>query len=143
MNKEEKINNQLKEIPNIDIERKEKFYEWIKNIVSISVVFLGIIISLKSDNCISDLKRIFFILSLFSITIGIILGIIILYSEIHSLNLLRKNILEHTQELINGKETSVSPKPVILNIYNYIIFICFSFYIISLISIVIYSCIKF
>ncbi len=143
MNKTEKINSQLREIPKIDIERKEKFYDWIKNIVSISVVFLGIIISLKSETCISDLKRLFFILSLSTMTLGILLGLIILYSEIHSLNLLRKNVLTHTQELVDGKTKDEFPKPVILNQYKYVIFFCFFFYIISLISIVIYSSIKF
>ncbi len=143
MNNTEQIKNQLNKIPKIDIERKEKFYEWIKNIVSISVVFLGIIISLKSDNYISDLKRIFFVLSLSTMTFGILLGLIILYSEIHSLNVLRKNILEHTQELMNGNETASSPKNVILKGYNFVLFFCFFFYVISLILIVIYSSIKF
>lgn len=143
MNNTEKINSQLREIPKIDIERKQKFYDWIKNIVSISVVFLGIIISLKSENCISDLKRFFFILSLSTMTLGILLGLIILYSEIHSLSLLRKNVLIHTQELVDEKTTTEFPKPVILNEYKYVIFFCFFFYIISLISIVIYSSIKF
>lgn len=143
MNNTEKINSQLREIPKVDIERRQKFYDWIKNIVSISVVFLGIIISLKSENCISDLKRLFFILSLSTMTLGILLGVIVLYSEIHMLNVLRKNILVHTQELVDGKSTTALPKPVIINQYKYVIFFCFFFYIISLISIVIYASIKF
>lgn len=143
MNNTEKINNQLREISKIDIERKQKFYDWIKNIVSISVVFLGIIISLKSENCISDLKRLFFILSLSTMTLGILLGLIVLYSETHTLNALRKNILIHTHELVDRKTTTDFPKPVIINKYNYVIFFCFFFYIISLISIVIYSSLKF
>jgi hypothetical protein len=143
MNNTEKINSQLREIPKVDIERRQKFYEWIKNIVSISVVFLGIIISLKSENCISDLKRLFFILSLSTMTLGILLGVIVLYSETHKLNVLRKNILVHTQELVDGKSTTAFPKPVIINQYKYVIFFCFFFYIISLISILIYSSMKF
>jgi hypothetical protein len=143
MSNSEKINSQLREIPKIDIERKQKYYDWIKNIVSISIVFLGLIISLKSENCISDLKRLFFILSLSTMTLGILLGLIILYSEIDTLNVLRKNILEHTQELVYGKTTTEFPKPVIMNQYKYVIFLCFFFYIVSLISIVIYSSLKF
>ena len=143
MENKEKIYAQLREIPKIDIERKQKYYDWIKNIVSISIVFLGLIISLKSENYISDLKRLFFILSLSTMTLGIILGLVILYSEIHVLSILRKNILEHTKELLAGKITTEFPKNVVMKRYKYVIFFCFFFYIISLISIVIYSSLKF
>ncbi len=143
MNNEVQINNQLKEIPKLDIERREKFYDWIKNIVSISVIFLGLIISLKSNGCVSEIKHIFFVVSLICITLGIVLGLIILYSEIHTINLLRKNILIHTQELINNTNTDSNPKPAILKGYNIVIALCFFFYIVSLISIVIYSSLEY
>lgn len=143
MSNSEQIERQLREIPKIDIERREKFYDWIKNVVSISVVFLGLIISLKSENCMSDLKHFFFVLSLSTMTIGIIFGIIILYSEIHVLNLLRKNILIHTQELIDKKNTRNLPIVAEIKGYKLICFFCFLFYLLSLVSIIIYSSIKF
>lgn len=119
--------------------RHSKYFPWIKNIVTLAIGFLGIIVSLKSGKSVDLLQHIFFIITISSLVIGILFGVIVLYSEIYLLNQKRKLSQENLNRVISDKEKiklQAINRPKIFDISEYC---CFAFLILSLVTLVIYS----
>jgi len=136
----EELQKKLIEIQETQNERQEKYYSWLKTIITISVGLFGIIISFKSNDHTSLLKSIFFIISISTLGLGILFGIISLYSEVHLLNRSREKLIEHTHKLIDGNLDSIEfefIKPSLIFKVSYKA--CYIFYIISLICLVGYA----
>ena len=136
----DQIQKKLLEIQETQNERQDKYYSWLKTIITISVGLFGIMVSSKSDEPTSDLKSVFFIISISSLGLGILFGLISLYSEVHILDRSREKIMEHAQKLLDGKHDSIEfefIKPSFIFKVSYKA--CYIFYIISLICLVGYA----
>jgi hypothetical protein len=136
----EALKKKLLEYQEIQNEREEKYYSWLKTLITISVGLFGIIVALKSNDPTYYLKSIFFIISISSLGLGILFGIVSLYSEVHILERTRDKMSEYITKLIHGKEDSIEMDFVSPSKFYKVSFkLCYIFYIISLISLIGYS----
>ncbi|MFC4218799.1 hypothetical protein [Flagellimonas marina] len=136
----EELQKKLLEIQETQNERQEKYYSWLKTIITISVGLFGIIVSFKSDDQTSQLRSIFFIISISTLGLGILFGLTSLYSEVHLLDRSRKKLIEQTHKLIDGNADSIEFEFIKPSIFYKISYrLCYMFYIISLISLIGYA----
>ena len=138
----EELNKQLADVIDTNNERNSKYSEWLKNIITIAVGFIAIIVSLKTKKSVSVIEHYSYLAMLCSNVLGIICGLIVLYSDVKVLNLaVNEKKLAILRRL---NETNVSPFPEINFvkrpvIYLYISYLCYISFIMSLISLICYS----
>ena len=136
------LNKQVSALIETDNEARIKFYEWLKNIIAIAVGFIAIIVSLKTKKSETNTEHYLYLLMLCSNVFGILSGIIVLHGEI---KVLRLAVTKRKQSILDGlNEKSSSPYPKISfvarpSIYIYIEYFCYFSFIISLITLVLYS----
>lgn len=128
----------LKELQDIQNERNKVYREWLKNTLTISSAFLAIFVSLKSNaehNCIESML---FIITISTMSLGILLGVLILFADTVVLNLSLIKKKEQILKLMNDEkalfDTVDRPK-----VYKYLEYICFSCLVTSLICLTSYS----
>jgi hypothetical protein len=135
----EYIKTELQQIKKTNEERNDKFFSWLRNIISISVGFLGLLISLKSVKKTDFITSMFFIITIFLIALGILCGVILLYSEIHTLHKLRLSQQKEIQKVLDGKNNNIVLKWINRHwIFDVCEKICFVSYFLSVISLIIY-----
>lgn len=119
--------------------RNTKYYNWVKNIVTLAIGFLGIIVSLKSDEIQNFYQYLFFVITISSLAMGILAGVMILYSEVDFLNKRKRFEKENLLRILDDKKI-IKVKEIertkIFDISEYIFIISF---VVSTISVVIYS----
>lgn len=136
----QKIQKKLIEIKETQDKRQEKYYSWLKSIITLSVGLFGIIISFKSGKSDSITQLIFFIISISSLALGILSGIIVLYTEVNILDKLRKSQQEYLLKMIDGTTENIEIDWVKRGrFYEIVEIICFFSYTTSLISLIVYS----
>jgi len=139
----DKIKKRLLEIKELSDDRGSKYFSWLKNIITISVGLIGILVSLKPDEFNARIDAIWFVITISILALGILSGAILLYSEIHILDKYQQKKKEYLQKLIDNEHTKIELEWISRpKIYNFIEVICFSSYIGSLICLVIYSIIS-
>ena len=98
----EKQFNSIKEFEQIRKDRNEKFIVYVKTISTMSVGFLGIMLSLADTDKMNCMKHLFYSITITATSLGILASLIALYGEIASLsvllNNLRNNIKQHIAE---------------------------------------------
>lgn len=139
LSKKEKVEKHVNKLSDALELRHSKYYSWIKNIITLAIGFLGIIVSLKSDKLQNFYQYVFFVATIFTLSLGILAGILVLYYEIDSLNEKRKLEQENLRRIIDDEEI-IKLKPINRRkIFDVSEYVCIISFIISLISIVIYS----
>ena len=140
----EEVLKRLKLIQDTQDERNEKFYSWLKNLITISIALFGLIISLKSGETKTQFESIFFICSIFSLALGILFALITLFGEVNVLNRTKDAYLKQTLEYLKDKGTAgivfKQIKPSFFYSCSY--YLHGFFYLISLVSLVLYSTIE-
>lgn len=136
---DEKLKKKLFRIKEISDLRHEKFFSWLKNLITISVGLLGILVSLNSEKITDFNTFVAFVVTISTLALGILFGVILLYSEVHLLHKVRLKEQESARNMLDGKTNKI-----VDIIHRHWIFalsekICFVSYLISLISLVIYS----
>lgn len=137
--KKKRVDAQVTKLEEAYNSRNLKYYAWLKNIITLAIGFLGIIVSLKSDKSENLLQHQFFVFTISSLAIGILCGAIVLYSEIYLLNQYRKMRGEYLLKVINDENTidvQAINRPRIFDIFE---ITCFGFLTTSMITLVIYS----
>ena len=81
----------------------EKYSNFLKTILSLSVGFLGILVSLRSGEPNTFLQKIFFIVTIILLVIGILCSTILLFSEVHFLREKMNLVWNQLHELLQGK----------------------------------------
>lgn len=127
---------ELNEIQNL---RREKYFTWLKNIITLAVGLFGIIISLKSDKPQNFYQHIFFLISISSLAFGIFTGIIVLYSEIHVLAKVKNRYSEKILKMLNDEENEIFEQIGRSKFYDFSEYFCFISFTISLTNLVLYS----
>ncbi|WP_417619836.1 hypothetical protein [Oceanihabitans sediminis] len=139
----EKIKKRLEEIKELNDDRQSKYFSWLKNITTISVGLIGILVSLKPEEFNADIDAFWFVITISILAFGILSGAILLYSEIHISDKYRKKKQEYLQKLIDNNHAKIELEWISRpKIYNFIEFFCFSSYALSLVCLVIYSIIS-
>jgi hypothetical protein len=125
----------LRELQN---SRNTVYSDWLKNIVTIATGLLAVLVSLKTTKSANELEHYLYVCSIGFIGLGILLGVIILFSDIKVANLSISKKKEQLESLLDGsnKEFDFINRP---KIYKYLEYICFSCFTLALISLVIYA----
>lgn len=146
MNKDDVIRKTLAEtlikVNKYSLSRHEKYFSWLKNILTISVGLLGVLVSLNSDK-ISDLYTfIAFISTILFLGLGILFGVILLYNEVYIQEQLLSSSKKAARKLLDGKDIKIFEIIDRHWIFSVSEVVCFSSYLISLISLITYSFFK-
>lgn len=131
----EKHNLALNEIQE---KKRNTFAEWLKNIITIATGLLAILISLKTKKSESIEEHFLFTFSIISIGLGILSGVIFLFSDINILSLFESKKKEQISRLLDGENYAIDhitfPK-----FYVYIKYICLFSFFCSFISLIYYA----
>ena len=122
-------------------ERNEKEFSWVKQVISIISIILGIIISLKSNSSKDLIEYAFFIVAITINGLCVLAGLIFLYSETDTVHSLILSYTKHIKSPLNsGKQTLIQVEPKkIYSILRICFFILLILSILSLIAFGAYS----
>lgn len=136
----EKIKSFIDEIYNDQDIYNSKFYDWLRNLVSISTALLGILISFKSDDNCDCLKHYVFGISISLLSLSILCGITVLYGEARTVFQKVTKKVKHLRKLYNDPSLDYE-KDVInrLKIFVYAEKISFVSFVLSFALLCIYS----
>jgi hypothetical protein len=115
-------------------ERGEKYFSWLRNLITISIALFGLIISLKSGAKKTNIESLFFIISILSLGLGILFALASLYAEVNVLNLLKKKYEEYLKQYLEGKSENQYDEIVPSPFYRFCGKIYVYFYILSLVA---------
>lgn len=138
---EEKINREIfnsrKRYFEIEKEQSDKYYSFLKHLITSSTGLMTAIVIFTNTNEYDHINEIFRIITILSLGLGILFCAIVLYGEINTLNQLRLNLGEHTNKLSVERNLNI---PFVQarkkEIYSKIEKFCFSFYGIFIISLI-------
>ena len=136
---DERIKKKLLKIEEIQDISRDKYYSWLRNIITLAVGFFGLIVSLKSDKTQNFLQHTFFTIALSCLVLGIISGIVVLYSEIHLMKKVRKKHFESIIKMLDDEKIEKIQQIRRNKIFDFIEYFCFICFILSLFSLVLYS----
>ena len=127
----------LKDLSTIQDERNEIHIDWLKTTLTIATALLAILVSFKNEKSISLLEHITYISTIILSGIGILTGLMVLYSYvvIHNRTLTKKK--EQILSLLSEKEIDTLERvnrPFFYSILEYICNISLLLALISLIS---------
>ena len=94
--------NYIKEFHSIQKERNEKYMIFVKNITTIAIGFLGILLSLADTKNMSCMKHLFYSITVTLTALGILVSLITSFGEIISLTGLRNKIRDRALKLRDG-----------------------------------------
>jgi hypothetical protein len=138
-----RIKNQLNEVEKFQEILNDKTISWYKNLLTISIAFLGIIFSLKTKECESYCLSIIFKLIISTLSLGILFGVIFLYGEVSQLN---QRLTYHRDKIVKLRDGIESEELIELqrkSIYGISEKICKLLLGLTLPLLVIYSFLKF
>lgn len=136
------VKERVLKIEKIQTERSEKHTIWLKNLTTISIALFGLIISLKSKGEKTNIESILFIISISSLGLGILFSLASLYAEVNALSRLKKKYEEYLIKYLDGKDENKYDEIRPAFFYRICGNIYLIFYILSLISLILYSVIS-
>jgi hypothetical protein len=131
----EKHNLALSEIQE---KKRVAFSDWLKNIITIASAILGILISLKTEKTKSVEEHYIFIFTITSIGLGILSGLIVLFSEVTLFSLFESKKKEQILQLLDGKDHIIDYVGI-PRIYTFLKYFCFFSFFCSLISLITFA----
>ena len=121
-------------------ERSEKEYDWVKKVISAVSIILGVIISLKKSDQLTEIHSIIFIVTILLNGFCILSGLIFLYGESDIIHRLATDFAEHIESPASGKEVFIQARPrKIFSILRVTFFILLILSIISLLTYATYT----
>ena len=112
------------DLTEIQEKKRKAFSDWLKNIITISSAILGILISLKTEKTKSTEEHYIFIFTITSIGLGILSGLILLFSEVTVFSLFESKKKEQILQLLDGKERVIDSVKI-PKIYTFLKYFCF------------------
>lgn len=119
-----------------------KDFAWFRHILTISIGLLGILVSLKSKTNDNITQQILFIITICTLLLGILSGVIYLYSEIAIESLRLKKKKEYIKLLMEGKSKDVIESLDVNKGYNFCKILSLIMFLIALLCICTYSLIS-
>lgn len=126
------------DLTEIQEKKRKAFSDWLKNIITISSAILGILISLKTEKTKSTEEHYIFIFTITSIGLGILSGLILLFSEVTVFSLFESKKKEQILQLLDGKERVIDSVKI-PKIYTFLKYFCFFSFFCSLILLIIFA----
>ena len=105
---------------------------------AIASAILGILISLKTEKTKSTEEHYIFIFTITSIGLGILSGLILLFSEVTVFSLFESKKKEQILQLLDGKERVIDSVKI-PKIYTFLKYFCFFSFFCSLILLIIFA----
>ncbi|MDX1830135.1 MAG: hypothetical protein R3342_11375 [Lutibacter sp.] len=137
-----KILKILKEYAELLNSKLDKEINWFRNILTIAVGLFGILVSLKSNLNDTEYQKILFIITICTLALGILFGVIYLYSEIVILKIHLKSKKEYIHKLMDEVEKDVIKVLDAPKYYYYLRNLSLLMFFVSLISVSAYSLIQ-
>jgi hypothetical protein len=119
--------------------RNNVYVEWLKNILTISTAILAVLISLKSKKSNTSTESFFYLSTILLSGIGILFGVIVLYSYVELENLSVKKKREQVLLLLDKKEIDNVETIELPKFYKVFEYTCNISLFSSLISLLIYG----
>ena len=119
--------------------RNAVYIEWLKNLLTISTAILAVLISLKSEKSKTYFESFFYLSTILLSGIGILCGVIVLYSYVELENLALKVKKEQVISLLDGKKIEEVVKIDMPKFYKFFPYLCFISLFLSLVSLIIYG----
>lgn len=129
----------LTELSEFQEKRNNAYVQWLKNILTIATAILAVLISLKSEKSNTFTESFFYLSTIFLSGIGILFGVIVLYSYVELENLALKKKREQVLLLLDKKEIENVETIELPRYYNVFECICNISLFLSLISLLIYG----
>ena len=126
------------DLTEIQEKKRKAFSDWLKNIITISSAILGILISLKTEKTKSTEEHYIFIFTITSIGLGILSGLILLFSEVTVFSLFESKKKEQILQLLDGKERVIDSVNI-PKIYTFLKYFCFFSFFFSLILLIMFA----
>ena len=126
------------DLTEIQEKKRKAFSDWLKNIITISSAILGILISLKTEKTKSTEEHYIFIFTITSIGLGILSGLILLFSEVTVFSLFESKKKEQILQLLDGKERVIDSVKI-PKIYTFLKYFCFFSFFCSLILLIMFA----
>lgn len=120
------------------MDRKEKFYSWVKTMLSISTGLVGLLITLRPNNETKESEYLF-IITLILCGLSILFGAIQLLAEVN----LYDNLLKHSEKqltkFLDGKDGEILDHIGVSRFYKLTEYLYKIFLFLSLVSLIIYG----
>ncbi|MEA3425488.1 MAG: hypothetical protein U9R46_04515 [Bacteroidota bacterium] len=100
----EKIKPHTDKLNELSTERVDKFYSFVKTVLSISGGMVAILVSLKSKQEDDNSVKLLFTITIGLLSAGIAFGSILLYTEVTSLRHLEKSLSKYISEHLEGSK---------------------------------------
>ena len=126
------------DLTEIQEKKRKAFSDLLKNIITIASAILGILISLKTEKTKSTEEHYIFIFTITSIGLGILSGLILLFSEVTVFSLFESKKKEQILQLLDGKERVIDSVKI-PKIYTFLKYFCFFSFFCSLILLIIFA----
>ena len=121
-------------------EKQDKFYSFLKYIITISAGLIAVMVSLKQGTSPTLLVHYLFVGTIGLLTLGILFGAIVLYEEIVLLEKSRKAVWENIQLMLQTNNDEDLIEHIQTSIFYRISrFLSFSCFILGLLSLVTYA----
>ena len=101
------INDNLKELQRLNNERHEKFFAWIRNLITIAAGLIAVLVSLKSDKSSNDITHFLFVSTIGLLSFGILTGAIVLYHEVIFLDKAQTYLRGYILKLLRNKDENL------------------------------------
>lgn len=133
-------NSNFEKLVDLSQKRYSKFYEWLRHILLTASGLIGILVSLHTNKSTTTCEHYSFVITIATLGLGILSGSVLLYSEIHKLDIARKLFVDQLQKILKGDNTGLP----IATVETHIIFrisevICYSSFSLSIISLITYA----
>ena len=137
--RDERIKKKLSKISELQDLQREKYFSWLKNIITLAVGFFGILISLKSNTAENQIQHTFFVIAMSALAYGILSGVLVLYSEIHVISKVKKHEGKNILKMLDDEKLEIFKYIQPNKAFKFVEWTCFAGFTIAIISLVIYS----
>jgi hypothetical protein len=118
----------------------EKYFQWIRGIVTMATGLVGILVSLKSGKSANLMEHNLFVGTIALLAAGILLGVILMYSEIYMLRKLQKLHAEQAFKQHHGDGDTFPYKAIEIPFFFTLVqWLCVVSLVLALISLVWYA----
>jgi hypothetical protein len=138
-NMDDKIKNSLIKLSEIQIERNKSYIDWLKNLLTISTAILAVLISLKSQKISNYIESFFYLSTILLSGIGILCGVIVLFSYVKLENLSLKKQKEQVILLLDKKNIDSFENIELPKFYRVFEYVCYISLFLSLVFLIAYG----
>jgi hypothetical protein len=136
---DDKVKNSLIKLSEIQIERNKSYIDWLKNLLTISTAILAVLISLKSQKISTYIESLFYLSTILLSGIGILCGVIVLFSYVKLENLSLKKQKEQVILLLDKKNIDSFENIELPKFYRVFEYVCYISLFLSLVFLIAYG----